>query len=101
MGDTMGGGEMPYKVPDWKIYQVGNHTPELENVQRMLSSLGLKDPWIRNEVWRFDRNQVSMADRPVLIRNLLMRGMKPGFALAVVTAGIHYYLESKNDHGHH
>ena len=77
-----------------------------------------------------------MADRPVLIRNLLMRGMKPGFALAVVTAGecktivikvtimwtkfwnrflvsterqkynhfclgIHYYLESKNDHGHH
>ena len=87
-------------------------------------------------MWRFDRNQVSMADRPVLIRNLLMRGMKPGFALAVVTAGefkkiwaiehqmcgqsletdvlshledirylfssgIHYYLESKNDHGHH
>ena len=38
-------------------------------------------------MWRFDRNQVSMADRPVLIRNLLMRGMKPGFALAVVTAG--------------
>lgn len=38
----MGGGEMPYKVPDWKIYQVGNHTPELQQVQRMLSSLGLK-----------------------------------------------------------
>ena len=38
-------------------------------------------------MWRFDRNQVSMADRPVLIRNLLTRGMKPGFALAVVTAG--------------
>ena len=33
---------MPYKVPDWKIYQVGNHTPELQQVQRMLSSLGLK-----------------------------------------------------------
>ena len=38
----MGGGEMPYKVPDWKIYQVGKHTPELEQVQRMLGSLGLK-----------------------------------------------------------
>ena len=156
----MGGGGAFPPVPDWKTYKVGPHTPELENVQRMLSSLGLKvirtseekykteqrnswfgwrarnktcfqDPWIRNEVWRFDRNQVSMADRPVLIRNLLMRGMKPGFALAVVTAGecynigqrapsletdvlshlediryifslgIHYYLESKNDHGHH
>ena len=33
---------MPYKVPDWKIYQVGKHTPELEQVQRMLGSLGLK-----------------------------------------------------------
>ena len=40
--DIMGGGEMPYKVPDWKIYQVGKHTPELEQVQRMLSSMGLK-----------------------------------------------------------
>ena len=36
---------MPYKVPDWKIYQVGKHTPELEQVQRMLSSLGLKVSW--------------------------------------------------------
>ena len=43
-------------------------------------------------MWRFDRNQVSMADRPVLIRNLLMRGMKPGFALAVVTAGECYNI---------
>ena len=36
---------MPYKVPDWKVYQVGKHTPELEQVQRMLSSLGLKVSW--------------------------------------------------------
>ena len=43
--DTMGGGEMPYKIPDWKVYQVGKHTPELEQVQRMLSSLGLKVGW--------------------------------------------------------
>jgi len=94
---------MPYKVPDWKIYQVGKHTPELEQVQRMLGSLGLKDPWIRNEVWRFDRRQPDMADRPVLVRRLLTRGMLPGFCIAVVTAGIHYYLESKHSHAdsHH
>ena len=113
---------MPYKVPDWKIYQVGKHTPELEQVQRMLSSLGLKvswscsnilergeiivmfqDPWIRNEVWRFDRRMPDMADRPVLVRRLLTRGMLPGFCIAVVTAGIHYYLESKHSHAdsHH
>ena len=117
----MGGGEMPYKIPDWKTYQVGKHTPELEQVQRMLSSLGLKvswsliiisdrtliillqDPWIRNEVWRFDRRMPDMADRPVLVRRLLTRGMLPGFCIAVVTAGIHYYLESKHSHAdsHH
>ena len=53
----------------------------------MLSSLGLKDPWARNEVWRFDRRNLGMADRPVLIRRLLSRGFFPGLGLAVVTAG--------------
>ena len=37
----MGGGALP-PVPDWKSYKVGPHTPELEKVQRMLKSLGLK-----------------------------------------------------------
>ena len=46
-----------------------------------------QDPWLRNEVWRFDRRQPDMADRPVLIRRLLTRGLVPGFSLAVVTAG--------------
>ena len=106
----MGGGALP-PVPDWKSYQVGSHTPELEKVQKMLKSMGLKvgqdkifmfyfghirqavqllvpqDPWLRNEVWRFDRRQFGMADRPVLIRRLLSRGVVPGFSLAVVTAG--------------
>ena len=47
----------PYKVTDWKAYKVGAHTPELEHVERMLKSLGLKDPWLRNEVWRYDNRQ--------------------------------------------
>ena len=29
--------------------------PELQKLQEKLAALGLKDPWIRNEVWRFDR----------------------------------------------
>ena len=37
----MGGAPLP-PVPDWKSYQVGSHTPELEKVQRMLKSMGLK-----------------------------------------------------------
>ena len=36
----MGGGSLP-KIPDWKVYTVGEHTPELLKTQRMLKSLGL------------------------------------------------------------
>lgn len=50
---------MPYKVPDWKIYQVGKHTPELEQVQRMLSSLGLKVSWS----WSITRNRTQSCSR--------------------------------------
>ena len=49
---------MPYKVPDWKIYQVGKHTPELEQVQRMLGSLGLK---VRSEIF-VDRRERSKTE---------------------------------------
>ena len=38
-------------------------------------------------MWRFDRRLPDIADRPVMVRNLLTRGMFPGFCIAVVTAG--------------
>eukprot|EP00092_Neocalanus_flemingeri_P004547 GFUD01004897.1.p2 GENE.GFUD01004897.1~~GFUD01004897.1.p2 ORF type:complete len:100 (-),score=14.05 GFUD01004897.1:133-432(-) len=91
----------PYKVPEWQTYKVGAHTPELQQVERMLKSLGLKDPWLRNEVWRFDQREAMVMTRRVGIKKLMTMGMLPGFAIACVTAGIHYYNESKNDHGHH
>ena len=30
------------KIPDWKIYTIGEHVPELQHTQRMLKSVGLK-----------------------------------------------------------
>lgn len=54
---AMGGGHHHHErlqIPDWKIYQVGDHTPNLQQLQQRLAAKGLKDPWIRNEVWRFD-----------------------------------------------
>ena len=36
----MGGGELP-KIPDWRIYTIGEHCPELQHTQRMLKSVGL------------------------------------------------------------
>jgi len=52
----MGGGHHHERlqIPDWKIYQVGDHTPNLQKIQHRLAARGLKDPWIRNEVWRYD-----------------------------------------------
>ncbi len=53
----MGGGHHHSEripIPDYRIYQVGDHTPELQKIERMLAAKGLKDPWIRNEVWRYD-----------------------------------------------
>jgi len=47
----MGGGDK-FAVPDWKQYKIDG-IPDLENVQKRLAAHGLKDPWIRNEVWRY------------------------------------------------
>ena len=69
----MGGGSIFPDIPGWIIYKVRPHTPVLEQNDRMLSSLGLKDPWASNEVWRYDRRYLGMADRPVLVRRLLSR----------------------------
>lgn len=44
-GHGHGHGEK-FQVPDWKSYKVEG-IPELEELQRMLSARGLKDPWIR------------------------------------------------------
>ena len=52
----MNGGNVKIPIPDYKIYKVGEHTPELLNVQKKLAARGLKDPWLRNEVWRYDVN---------------------------------------------
>ena len=42
----MGGGGVPFEIPDWKKYKVEG-VPELEKLQRRLAAEGLKDPWIR------------------------------------------------------
>jgi len=97
----MGGGSLPH-VPDWRTYTVGEHTPELLKTQKMLKSLGLKDPWIRNEVWRYDRKLPANIERAEKIKGMLgFRGLKYGIALAIVSAGIRRYINSQSDHGHH
>jgi hypothetical protein len=44
VAERMGGDHHAHtpKIPDWRIYTVGEHTPELLKNERMLKSLGLK-----------------------------------------------------------
>jgi NADH dehydrogenase (ubiquinone) 1 beta subcomplex subunit 3 len=39
-------------IPDWKQYKVDG-IKHLEWTRTKLADKGLKDPWLRNEVWRY------------------------------------------------
>merc|ERR1711915_708464 len=92
----MGGGGAPYKVPDWRIYKIEN-APELVQVQKALEFHGLKDPWLRNEVWRFDRSQIGTSKG--LFNLMTFRGFKWGLVAAIATVAIERALD--DGHGHH
>ncbi|GIX72463.1 complex I-B12 [Caerostris extrusa] len=89
----------PPKVPDYRIYKVSD-APQLIKTQRMLAQHGLKDPWLRNEVWRYPpatRNPYNA------LNEVFFRKIKLGFALAALTIVgekiyHHYYPE---EHHHH
>lgn len=98
----MGGGHdhhhhgPPYKVPDASIYKVSD-APELVEVERALARRGLKDPWLRNEVWRYNVQQFS-THRTRLI-TFLFKGFPLGFAAFVATIGVEFAL-GVDYHGH-
>lgn len=91
----MGGGGK-FEVPDWRAYKIDG-IRELEQTQRMLAARGLKDPWLRNEVWRYSKENYGGQWRNAAIS--LGRGLK--WALAAMAVTIAYdKLVSKKDHGH-
>ncbi|GLH07811.1 hypothetical protein R5R35_000651 [Gryllus longicercus] len=86
------------KIPDWRIYKVEN-VPVLMQVKEALAQKGLKDPWMRNEVWRYDTKQFG-STLPNL-RSFLFRGFKYGFAAFVVTIVAEKLWEKSHpSHGH-
>lgn len=91
----------PYKIPDYRIYKLEN-APELLRVQKALMAQGLKDPWLRNEVWRYEKAWGTESQRALLG---LSRGFRVGFAAFLVTViGTAIYDKMNPDehgHGHH
>lgn len=90
----------PYTVPDYRIYKVEN-APKLLQIQKALAARGLKDPWLRNEVWRYDKKH--FIDEGKAWRLLFFRGFKYGFGAFVLTVlGTELYNRAYPDeHGHH
>lgn len=88
----------PYKIPDYRIYKVED-VPELLSTQKALAAQGLRDPWLRNEVWRYNPQEFgTVASRT---QNLFFRGFKYGFAAFVLTAIGGYVMDKRSGgHGH-
>ncbi|NWR53717.1 NDUB3 dehydrogenase, partial [Regulus satrapa] len=95
-GNDHGHGHDKVELPDYRRWKVEG-TP-LEEVQRRLARHGLRDPWARNEVWRY---QGTFA-RPITVTEIFARGFKWGLAAFVLALGIEYALfPPKKNGGHH
>ncbi|CAL4081139.1 unnamed protein product, partial [Meganyctiphanes norvegica] len=94
----MGGGGAPnYKIPDWQIYKIADAPPLIET-QKALASQGLKDPWLRNEVWRYSEKQFGTHNQRIF--KAFFRGAKWGLLAAVATVAVEKTFFASDHHGH-
>ncbi|KAL1494221.1 hypothetical protein ABEB36_009849 [Hypothenemus hampei] len=100
-GHGHGHHEPPYTIPDYRIYKVSD-APKLVLIEKALAAKGLKDPWLRNEVWRFDPKNVGTTSQK--LKTTFGRGLKLGIVAFVLTvAGTEVYnrlYPSEHGHGH-
>ncbi|KAI8432510.1 hypothetical protein MSG28_013512 [Choristoneura fumiferana] len=90
-----GHGEPPYKIPDYKQFQVKG-IPQLEELERALCQRGLRDPWIRNEAWRY---HPGFGTRWGRAKKVFFRGFSIGLGLTIVTVALEKGLGG-GGHGH-
>ncbi|GAU88798.1 hypothetical protein RvY_01432 [Ramazzottius varieornatus] len=93
----MGGSHLP-KIPSYKIYR-WERIPELVRVQERLAAHGLKDPWLRNEVWRYHPRFLTPWGR---FRNTYGRGFIPGLIIGgLLYLAQKYYVTKINPDFYH
>ncbi|XP_068625135.1 NADH dehydrogenase [ubiquinone] 1 beta subcomplex subunit 3 [Battus philenor] len=92
----MGHGGPPYVIPDYKQFQVKGIT-QLEELQKALEKKGLKDPWIRNEAWRYHPGFGTPGARAM---KFFFRGFPLGLALTIATVAITKMAGGDDEHGH-
>ena len=101
----MGGGPETIKIPHWQAKQctVGDHTPELQELQRRLAVRGLKDPWARNEAWRYARIPGGYAPSWNAYSLIKPRALVVAFAVGIITSQIkiRYFDKKWEEKNHH
>ncbi|KAG2458821.1 NADH dehydrogenase [ubiquinone] 1 beta subcomplex subunit 3 [Polypterus senegalus] len=95
MGHDHGHGHGKMVLPDYKQWKIEG-TP-LEFTQERLARRGLRDPWARNEAWRY----MGAFSTPVTFKDVFLRGFKWGFAAFVVALGVEYVMFPPKKGGHH
>lgn len=87
----------PYTIPKASIYKVET-CPELVEVQSALARQGLRDPWLRNEVWRYEpKLHGTHASRA---RNFFGRGFLLGLGACALTIAFETAFGVYDSHGH-
>ncbi|KAJ8710456.1 hypothetical protein PYW08_008971 [Mythimna loreyi] len=92
----MGGHGPPYEIPDYTKFRIDD-IPQLKELEKALQAKGLRDPWIRNEAWRYHPGFGSKWARA---NKALFRGLPLGLALALVTVGATKMFGKEDEHGH-
>ncbi|EZA52527.1 hypothetical protein DMN91_006410 [Ooceraea biroi] len=87
------GHKPPYEIPDPSIFKVED-VPDLKRVQEQLAKKGLKDPWLRNYVWRYEK-------RPYNTVKTLLRGARVGVPLFLITIAVEQYFGIDYSGHHH
>ena len=87
------------EVPDWKTQTVGEHTPELLENRQKLAALGLKDPWERNEAWRFNK-KIWPTVRMNIVTLINPRALALGLGIALITSQYTFWKNRKVAEAH-
>ena len=80
-GHEHGHGHGKMELPDYRQWKIEGMP--LEMVQKNLAARGLRDPWARNEAWRYMGRFAGNITFP----SVILKGFKWGFAAFVVALG--------------
>ncbi|KAL4217220.1 Ndufb3p [Mactra antiquata] len=80
----MGGGPIKHDVPHYSKWKVQDY-PRFLAYQKQLEDAGLKDPWIRNHLWKHTCPYTENHGKNVLYRFARAGGMHAGLRWGIYT----------------